>query len=420
MTARAQLMLPAARSDAVRQHSASLYRPGGRSGACRWPWPAARSSPWPAAPPFFVPFPPRPIDIQSIWWPKLAERIGPGGVGTGTCLGTRLGTRKPPNFNALRHCSHCSHAWRAHVIRSRARTCRQSLSFLGTWIQTSNIVCLQGVGCSQASSQRQSALGTWEQAGGSARGAARRWSGSNKVEAGYGAQRPQGGCGGRKFRGSIARSAGLGLVAIEQLRPVAATDPRIGGFAPFSGRRQGHVGRAMLEGVGQAAAIIDEMAKDQKLPQLATLRLARGDRAELEQLAGDPARHAQGEGGTPPIAARASSGMLALDVDRVWIAMSPKARKDALQAGPLIDRAGLTSEKNAQNSRRRRGPGGFRPIRSARGAVRSARHGEAGKRAGVNLVRRCPRPHEAGGMGKLRAAVTTVKRPTAQAVDNWQ
>lgn len=405
MTARAQLMLPAARSDAVRQHSASLYPPGGRSGACRWPRPAARSSPWPAAPPFFVPFPPRPINIQSIWWSKLAERIGPGGVGTGTCLGTRLGTRKPLNFNALRHCSQCSHAWRAHVIRSRARTCRQSLSFLGTWIQKCNIVCLQGVGCSQGCSQRQLGLGTWEQANGSARGAARRWSGSNKVEAGYGAQRPQGGCAGQKFRGSIARSAGFDLVDGAQRQ----ADPRIGGFAPVSGLSIGHVGRAMLEGVGQAAAIVGEIVVDQKLPQLGTLCLVAADERELEQLTGVPAAIVQGEGGTPPIAARASSGMLALDVDRIWIAMSPKGWNEALQAGLSIDRDGLRSEKNAQNSRRQRGPGGFRPVRTVRAAVQSARQGEAGKRAGVNLTRRCQRPHEADGMGKLRAAVTTVK-----------
>lgn len=390
---------PAARSVAVRPHSAFLSSPGKDF---RPPRPA-----WSAPIVFFVSTP-RPDDDQSSWSATAGWRVGLGGVGTGTALGTSLVTRKRCVVRRLRHSSHCSQSGRAHVIRSRVRAPTLSLSLLETWEHIDNSYVIQSLGCFWRRSRRALPLGTWEHKGCSALAPDRRFGAANKIGAGYGHLQPSGGGARRKFRASsasIAAVQGVGLV-------LGRADPRQltrrsdnGAFPGLPKVGGGHVGRVMLERSGQAAVIAPLSGRRRKLRRLGALRPGRA----IDQLAGADRGELGRGGGGPPFAAVRGACMLALDVGRIWIERASRA--DLSRPGK--DFEGLCpdrrqgSRKNRQGLGHQRGPGGSFPLDPTSAIGEKPRNsGDAG-RAGV-VAGRGPRPHDAGGMAKLRRAVAAV------------
>lgn len=399
-----QLVLPAVarpgRAAAVRQHSSSSAHAGEQP---RLPRPAPA-----VAPPSFFASAPRPKGEQLAWRATLPRAIGPGGVGTGTPLGTPWGTRKRRIIRCLRHSSHCSQHGRARMIRAHTRACGLLSLSLGTWERRDILLLLQEVGCFLGRFQRVRGLGTWERT--SARRSSARASGgrSNKIEGGYAFQQSEAAGAGEKFRASIApdRPADL-VVQGEDLQQLTRRGGN-GGFAAFPSPREGHVGRVMLEGRGQAAAKAGVSGTGQKLRQLAGLGLVRGS-AQLLELAQGSAGGDRGEG--PPGSPNAAAGvrsMLALDVDRIWIEHASERQKAACRRASSSDRQIATVSKSAQFSSGRRGPGGIcasnRPLDG-----RKVRQGEAGRRAGVNFALAVAQPHEAGEVRTLRQRLAAVK-----------
>jgi hypothetical protein len=172
-----------------------------------------------------------------------------------------------------------------------------------------------------------------------------------------------------------------------------------------SGAPGGHVGRRLLEGLGQARCERRETGLRRKLRQLPGLRLVAGAEQLLELAQG--AAGADRPEATPgaPNATRATRSMLALHGGRNLVETASLGENGACRLASFNDRSTATVSESAQNSGRRRGPGGISPVWKAGLAACQSRNGGDGRRAGVNALAGQSRPHEAGEFAKLRRAV---------------
>lgn len=374
---------PAARSAAVRPHSAFLPSPRPVSAASR----CSTSL-------FFAPLP-RPLGQQSCWvagpcshgdwehgrgWERLREQENRA------CSGAYATVPTVPTVAP------------AHVMRLRARV-HVSLSLcLGTWEHLWIVLHYQSLTLFPRLFPAPGAVGTWEQPKASAPRSARLPARSNKIRGGYADLQLSGGDARDKFRGSIARLAGVDQGALGRIQLQPTRRGGNGGNRPLSERLAGHVGRVMLEVSRQPAEIGALLGSRLKLGRLRDRRPGRAPAGELEQLPLGPiaAVSAEATPGAPnPIAS--SAAMLALHAGRIWI----EAQKRALRAVLCHDGSSATAGLNAQTDTRRRGPGGIR-FSNAAGRAERTYNREVGKRAGVNSHRRFARPHDAGEFAKLR------------------
>ena len=387
------------------------------------------------APSFFVPRAPAHWE-QSYWMATAHRPAGPGGVGTGTALGTALGTAKRLTFHDLRQSSHRYHHGRAHVMRLRSRAPSPSFLSLVTWEQIYIPMSAQWLRPFPRRSLAPLAVGTWEQAEGSALcpdGLARR---SNKIEGGYAVLRSVGGGARRKFRagdrglgralggagelGGQAGAAGSGALPAGSMEG-AAWRAGNGGKPPFLSGPSRHVGRADVGRVAKSEADQRTSAPTQKLCRLTGID---GRRDLVEQLGGPIGQLAspaaalelggaaaggvQGgpiaaeRGVPPPIAAPSLPCTLPVTFGRIWIENSRPAR------GLFNDRLGASgNRKSAQFWVRGQGPGGIRGA-PRRFETAPRRPSPEGERAGAFSLPAGKQAPETGGRRAMRAGVGDV------------
>lgn len=395
------LVRPAARSAAVRPHSASSSSP----------WPASAARPC-AAPLFFASLAPA-LWHQSYWLAELCRGSGRGGVVTVTPLVTPLVTPKPLQSLDIPEPLPRYHSPPAHVIRSRARACASPPLSLVTWEQRIIVYVEQWLAAFPRPLPAALRVVTWEQAKRSAHVCDCLCAGSNKVEAGNGDLQLAGGDAGEKFRGAIARLAGVDQGDIARIQQLPTRRGGNGGFRPLSARSIGHVGRPMLEGCGQAAEKTGDLGARLKLGRLRRCALVELGGRQLEQLALGAIAAVSPEG-TPgaPNPRLATAAVLALHAGPIWIEDRAQGR---FLRGSYSNRR-PDGRKNAQTSERLRGPGGATLIQAAKTA-RPVRVCEAGGRAGVNSPRLVARPHETVEFAKLRRVLGAVKTSAVAAVD---
>lgn len=294
---------------------------------------------------------PRPVQYRLGWLAMARRAFGPGGVGTGTLVGTVLGTLKPLNCFGLCQSSHCSRPGRAHVIRSRAHAHRNVSLSLGTWEQRCISYSVQRLGAFLRPFPARAAVGTWEQAKALPSSPDRLCGAANKIEAGYADLRWFGGGGRRKFRGS-ARVLEAG--SADQAQLAGATGGN-GGFPPFLGGRIGHVGRLDVGTVAKGERDQRSSGARQKLCRLHGSALG-AIGARLAGL-GQAARSVEATPG-PPIAVADLPCTLALTFGRISIE-DPFRPKPVQPSGLFPDRLTSAGPERVQTWPTAEGAGGI-------------------------------------------------------------
>lgn len=339
---------------------------------------------------------PRPEGMQRCGLPRAHRKGGPGGVGTGTALGTPVGTPKLLRRRGFPACFHCSRLGRARVMYMHARAHRFLPISMGTWEQVSFIFVDEKLSSFPRSFPSRQRVGTWERRSLASSSPDRLCAPANKIAGGYADLRCVGGGARRKFRAPIAR---LGLaqggsawarrpapIGLELGRDQAQLrGSGNGGFPPFFGGALGHVGRADVGRLGQGLGTASFSGARQKLGRLTGLRpgaLAAGAVQLLDLVpAAAIAASSAPEGGGPPQPRADLPSMPALHAGRIWI---ETAIRGALARASSRD-CPLGSRDGRKLVGWRRGPGGICPAQTpAEG--RRPRHSRFGKRAGVNSL----------------------------------